>query len=314
MPPRAGRRKLGGPVDDLPSPMAPPAGALLPPALGRRLRAVWRSAGWPCRDPLEAELLARGLLASRHDASGRETLSVTPAGVAAMAAATARHRRARGPHEALVDRVARHLQREGRIVWRGLSLRAGLEAPAAEALQGSALPAGRAHPALDLGFPGPAHPEPLHDLAAGSRDAGGGGGAGGHTHGRSEAGRLRWVMAQPDLFSLRPSTVEDGLLPMAHEIKAHRSDLLADLRRPDKARAYRALAGACWYVLREGIGDDDDVPPPFGVMRERGEALEVLRPPERHPVRLGLATWLALARAVPEGPPEDPEQAALAPP
>jgi hypothetical protein len=94
------------------------------PAHERRLKAVWRSAGWPCHDLLEAELLVAGLLQRVFDAHGRETLRVTEAGLARIVAASQRHRGARARHEALVERVARAMQRDGRIVWRGLSLRA----------------------------------------------------------------------------------------------------------------------------------------------------------------------------------------------
>lgn len=40
----------------------------------RRLRQLWRSAGWPCQDMLEVELLALGWLERQQDAHGRETL------------------------------------------------------------------------------------------------------------------------------------------------------------------------------------------------------------------------------------------------
>ena len=43
----------------------------------RRLREVWRSAGWPCQDLLEVELLAAGLLERVRDAQGRGTPRVT---------------------------------------------------------------------------------------------------------------------------------------------------------------------------------------------------------------------------------------------
>lgn len=92
----------------------------------RRLRAVWRSAGWPCHDHIEAELLVAGLLQRQLDAAGREQLRVTDTGLAAIADAVARNRRARDEHEALVEQVARAMQRAGRVVWRGLSLRAPL--------------------------------------------------------------------------------------------------------------------------------------------------------------------------------------------
>lgn len=96
----------------------------LGPAHERRLRAVWRSAGWPCHDVVEAELLVAGALERLRDAQGRETLRVTDAGLALIAGAVQRHRAARDRHEALVARVALEVQREGRLVWRGLALRA----------------------------------------------------------------------------------------------------------------------------------------------------------------------------------------------
>jgi len=90
----------------------------------RRLREVWRSAGWPCQDMVEVELLAAGLLERvRHD-SGHETLRVTDAGIAVLAETLQRNRSARDAHELLVERVAREMTRAGRIAWRGLSLRA----------------------------------------------------------------------------------------------------------------------------------------------------------------------------------------------
>jgi hypothetical protein len=92
----------------------------------RRLRELWRSAGWPCHDMVEVELLAAGLLERQRDADGRETLRVTDAGIEALAASLQHNRRARDAHEALVARVALEMQRAGRIVWRGLSLRAPL--------------------------------------------------------------------------------------------------------------------------------------------------------------------------------------------
>src|SRR5471030_1826426 len=89
----------------------------------RRLRAIWRSAGWPSQDLVEVELLAAGWVERMRDDNGRETLRVTDAGVQALAATLARNRAARDAHEALIDRVAVAMQRAGRIAWRGLSLR-----------------------------------------------------------------------------------------------------------------------------------------------------------------------------------------------
>ncbi|UUX96214.1 hypothetical protein [Aquabacterium sp. J223] len=109
-----------------------------------------------------------------------------------------------------------------------------------------------------------------------------------------------WAVAMPDVFSIRHTTVEDYLEPVVHEIKVRRADLLADLRRPAKGEAYLALSSQCWYVLAEGVGEADDVPPAFGVLQARDTGLAVARPAPRRPMRLGFSSWMALARAVPE--------------
>ena len=102
------------------------------PALGkahaRRLREIYRSAGWPCQDPLEIELLAAGLLDRVQAPTGHESLRVTDAGVRLLAGALAVNRAAFSAHEALVERVATEMGRAGRIVWRGLGLRAQVPA------------------------------------------------------------------------------------------------------------------------------------------------------------------------------------------
>lgn len=92
----------------------------------RRLREVYRSAGWPCQDSLELELLAAGWLERVQDSDGRERLRLSDAGVQAAVLGLDANRRARDAHEALVQRVAAELQRAGRLVWTGLALRAGL--------------------------------------------------------------------------------------------------------------------------------------------------------------------------------------------
>lgn len=201
----------------------------------RRLRQVWRSAGWPCQDLVEAELLAGGLLERLRDEQGRETLRVTDAGVRAIAASLQTNRQARDAHEALVAQVATTMQRAGRLTWRRLSLRARVA------------------------------------------DA--------------------WVMSQPDVFSIRQTTVEAYAEPVVHEIKVRRADLLSDLRQPAKGAAYLATASQCWYVLKEGIGEPEEVPEAFGVMLARGAALEVARPAPHRPMLVPFATWMALARS-----------------
>jgi hypothetical protein len=223
----------------------------------RRLREVWRSAGWPCQDMVEVELLAAGLLERVRDEAGRETLRVTDAGLQVLAATLERNRAARSAHERLVARVALELQRAGRIAWCGLSLRAKVA------------PGGAAE---------------------------------------------RWQMAMPDVFSVRHTSVAGYLQPEVHEIKVRRADLLSDLRHDAKRGCYLGMAGACWYVLAEGIGDADDIPPECGVIVARGEAfatLDVLRaaPTRALPFEAGLPfpVWMALARATPVPAPGDDE-------
>ncbi|WP_295534771.1 hypothetical protein [uncultured Pseudacidovorax sp.] len=109
------------PVGDPPRPVA---------ALGRvhmrRLREVYRSAGWPCCDAIEIDLLAAGLLERLRSPQGHETVRLSEAGVARLAGALAGNRSALSAHEALVEQVARAMTRSGRIAWRGLGLRARL--------------------------------------------------------------------------------------------------------------------------------------------------------------------------------------------
>lgn len=242
------------------APDQPPAGGA-PVAIRtphrRRLREIWRSAGWPCQDLVEVELLAAGLLERVRDALGRETLRVTDAGVHVLAGTLQHNRHARDAHERLVERVAREMQRSGRVVWRGLALRAPLD-------------------------------------ATGGEDA-----------------RTTWAIAMPDVFSIRHTTVEDYVEPVVHEIKVRRADLLSDLRRADKRAAYVALASQCWYVLREGIGTAEDVPPECGVLIAGAQTLEVARPAPKRAKRLAFGTWMALARAAAEPPLDDDAQGLL---
>ncbi len=268
--------------------------AALPRAWKRRLREVWRSAGWPFQDMLEAELLAAGLLERRSDAQGLETLRLSDAGVRALAGALEQNRRALDAHEALVARVALEMRRAGRIVWRGLTLRAGLEAPA------------------DAQAPATATAPAIEAVAA-------------------MAATRRWALARPDVYSIRHTTREDAVEPVVHEIKVTRADLLSDLRHADKRAAYVALSSQCWYVLREGIAEPAEIPPEFGVLvapvsapetpaeaadadADAGagagagagaEPLRLLRAAPRRAHRLGLGTWMALARATPDGGADD---------
>ena len=228
--------------------------APLPRPHARRLREIYRSAGWPARDAIEIDLLAAGLLERVGDAAGPETLRVTDAGIALLARSLASNRAAFDAHEALVERVVREMQRAGRMAWRTLSLRAK----------------------VDTG----------------------------------------WVMARPDVYSLRHTTVEAYCLPLVHEVKVRRADLLADLKLPNKRAAYLQMAAACCYVLAEGIAEPEEIPPECGVIVARRVsagfgALECLRPAPLRAFVPPFSAWMALARATPAAGGEGEEQAAL---
>lgn len=214
----------------------------------QRLSEIHRSAGWPCHDPLEIELLAAGYLERHFSPGGHETLRVTDAGIALLAGVHRRHRARRDAHEQLTDRVAQAQLREGRLAWCGLSLRA---------------------------------PLPRED---GGQD---------------------WVLASPDVFSIRRSSRADWLEPVVHEIKVSRADLRADLRQPRKRAAYLGMAGAVWYVLGRDargrpIATADEVPPECGVLLDASDGWQLLRDAPRRAVpALPLHVWLALAQATP---------------
>jgi hypothetical protein len=283
----------------------------LPATHRRRLREVWRSAGWPYQDLIEVELLAAGLLERRQDPAGRETLRVTDAGLQVLAQTLQRNRAARDPHEDLVARVALEMQRAGRVVWRGLALRAAL--PVAEAGAEDAADVGDIEDGQDLSEEradaadrtvSAARSSPLFAGVLPAADA--------------PPPATRWAMAVPDVFSIRHTTREDLVEPIVHEIKVRRADLLSDLRSADKRAAYLALSSQCWYVLKAGIAEPEEVPPECGVMvvhlgAPQGSSvlepvLELLRPAPRRRHRIAFATWVALARATPDAPPDEGPQ------
>ncbi|MBC5784358.1 hypothetical protein H8N03_15500 [Ramlibacter sp. USB13] len=103
---------------------SPVSSSVLSRAHARRLRDLYRSAGWPSQDALEIDLLAAGLLERVRSPAGHETLRVTDAGVQWLAVTLARNRAALSSHEALVQKVAQEMARAGRLAWTGLSLRA----------------------------------------------------------------------------------------------------------------------------------------------------------------------------------------------
>lgn len=261
----------------------------------RRLRDIYRSAGWPCQDPLELELLAAGQVERVRSASGHETLRVTDTGIQTLARVFASNKAARSPHEALVEQVALAMARNGRLAWRGLMLRVPLPL---SLLDGDGLPT----EAPDTAGPG-------GGPAAGAIAAEAG------QVGEAPGGpEQAWVMACPDVFSIRHSSVEAYLEPVVHEIKVSRADLLGDLKKPAKRAAYLGLASACWYVLGQdakgrSIGAPDEIPAECGVlMVESGRLVVGREAPRRAIERLPFHVWMALARAGPALREEDPVQ------
>jgi hypothetical protein len=99
----------------------------------RRLRDVYRSAGWPCLDSVEVELLAAGLLSRVAEHGGLDKVRLTDTGITFLAQAFHINRQAMSAHDALVDRVAQAMLRDGRLVWTNLSIRARLPSEPDEA-------------------------------------------------------------------------------------------------------------------------------------------------------------------------------------
>jgi len=262
----------------------------------RRLREIYRSAGWPCADMIEVELLAAGWLERCLGSQGHETLRVTDAGIQALAQAHAGNKTARDPHECLVKLVADQLGREGRLAWRGLMLRA----PLPRALPGCD---GHGVPTIE-GATTACVPSPLWEDFSADGPA-------------VQVLDRTWCMAMPDVFSIRRSSVEAYLEPVVHEIKVNRSDLLGDLRKPAKRAAYLAMAGAVWYVLGEDakgrpIAQADEVPAECGVLQlERGSLAVARSAPRRTMERLPFHVWMALAQASPHIRLDSDEQAML---
>jgi hypothetical protein len=236
--------------------------------------SIWRSAGWPCRDAIELDVLAAGWAELTGCGAGIETLRVTDAGIRLLAEARQRRTRARSAHDRLADRMCAHLAAQGRIVWRELSLRARVAS--AQEL---------APEADELEIEPPV--------------------ASAHTQGAQRAGVASgaWRMARPDVFSVRNTSVEGYLQPMVHEVKASRADLLCDLRNEAKRESYRWLSCETYYVFPAGVAQPQDIPDPFGVWVLTGDAesgvLELARPARHAECKLPFAVWMALARATP---------------
>jgi hypothetical protein len=128
---------------------------------------------------------------------------------------------------------------------------------------------------------------------------------------------VRWCMVRPDVFSIRNTSVPSYVEPIIHEIKVQRSDLLGDLRRPEKRAAYLDLGGECWYVLgcdAKGrcIASVDEIPAECGVMVLQADRLVVARAaPRSARQQLPFAVWIALAKATPVAGLDDDAQGLL---
>lgn len=252
----------------------------------RRLMAIWRSAGWPCRDVVELDLVAAGWATITQDAAGRETIRLTDAGIRLLADARQRNQRCLSAHDQLAARVAAHVMAEGRIVWRELSLRARLAPDDPQPASGATLMTDLALWPDDETMPQPSHQD-----------------------------QAIWRMARPDVFSIRRTSVEAYLQPRVHEIKVTRADLLSDLRHEAKRASYQWLSCETYYVLPAGIAESHDIPEAFGVWLLHGTIetgmLELARPARHAPCTLPFAVWMALAKATPVNPDGESKQQAL---
>lgn len=216
----------------------------------RRLREVYRSAGWPCLDAIEIDLLAAGLIERVRRGDEMEVVRVTEAGLAALAVHLERNRRAFDAHESLVDTLVRLLTDAGRLVFRNLPLRAPVDGT--------------------------------------------------------------WRACRADIYSLRPSTNAAYTAPCIHEIKVRRSDLLADLARPEKRAAYQAVSAEFYYVLPEGLAALEEIPPDSGVVFVGPLGTRPGRPSPKRAVQPGLGEWLSIARRGAERAASDSSQLPLA--
>jgi hypothetical protein len=267
-----------------------------------RLMQIWRSAGWPCQDAIEIDLLAAGWVCWQTAPSGHQTLRLTDAAVALLAETRQRRQRVWGAHDRLSARIATQLTKAGRIVWLELPLRAAVPWP--EAGQGAASDAAADAPmrvaeSVPMGQLWPDDPEAIDGPPAHVA----GGMAGPEGARRRRQARIHWRMARPDVFSVRHTSVRAYLHPMVHEIKVSRADLLSDLRHEAKRAAYQWLCSECYYVFPAGIAEPDEIPAEFGVWVVHGDVaegrLELLRPAQHQPCELPFDVWMALARATP---------------
>jgi hypothetical protein len=253
---------------------------------------IWRSAGWPSRDPIDIDLLAAGWVSLVGDHPSQECLRLTDAGIAVLAQGRQAQRRAESNHDRLALRMADLLMESGRLVWRELSLRAQVEAEAAAPMSPDVTGQTCAEP-MALWTDDQAS-EPL-----------------------SVPKPYRWRQTRPDLFSVRHTSNPAYLQPMVHEVKVSRADLFSDLRHTAKRASYQWLCSECHYVFPAGMAEPRELPEALGVWVIHGDIetgrLEMLRPARHTPCTMPFDVWMALAKATPVKRPLDRAQAELAP-
>lgn len=265
-----------------------------------RLMQIWRSAGWPCKDGLEIDLLAAGLVTLHVSPEGCEALRLTDEGIRTLAVARQRSVRALSAHDRLGQKFAEQLLAAGRIVWAELSLRAVVDGSVAQAAQPPASPAARGGTTALSDATAEAanttqsrHTAPAMPALWSEDD---------HTPTARAAAHV-WRMARPDLFSVRNTSVPAYLQPMVHEIKYSRADLLSDLRHDAKRQAYQWLCEECYYVFPAGIAEPHEIPEHFGIWVLHGGLdkghFELLRPARHTRCTLPFAVWMALCKATP---------------
>lgn len=258
-----------------------------------RLMKIWRSAGWPSRDPIDIDLLAAGWVSLVGHHPANECLRLTDAGVALLAQSRQAQRRSESDHDKLALRMTDVLMDAGRLVWHELSLRAKVEAEETiEADDGTTATA-------RVGEPTPLWEDDAND----SSDT-------------DKAKPHRWRLARPDLFSVRRTSNPNYLHPVVHEIKVSRADLLSDLRHTAKRSSYQWLASECHYVFPHGMAEPQELPEELGVWVIHGDIetgrLEMLRPARHAPCTPPFDVWMALAKASPVSRPLERSQAELA--
>lgn len=253
-----------------------------------RLMKLWRSAGWPSRDPIDLDLLAAGWVSLVGDHPAQECLKLTDAGLALLAQSRQAQRRAASTHDKLALRMADLLVETGRLVWHELSLRAQVDIePSAEN--------------TPLKTPSSPAPQPAPFMASPSLWA--------DEETNPDATltppkpATQWRLARPDLFSVRRTSNPAYLQPMVHEVKVSRADLFSDLRNKAKRASYQWLCSECYYVFPAGMAEPKELPEDLGVWvlhsDAEGSRLEMLRPARHAPCTLPFEVWMALAQATP---------------